>query len=285
MQLAVEEIRKTSSYKSYFLRSEYARMAELEHRAESACRESRDRAAEAAAAQAEGQRAVERATVAEQGLEAARAHQAETEARLWESLANTKAALEEALAALDPERADLESAQKALEAKRRARSEADQEVLALRGLVMETEDVSARLHEQVAQLCEQPISELVALPPELGRKVEVLERDLETTKATLSRNAEELAKSREERSALEGELDQLRNTAQLVVSEIFGSAPSSSTPAVQLAEVLGEVRDLIRTGLFYRALGVLTLVGTHHPRLDFTTIYSGYAEGMSMEDI
>ena len=48
-------------------------MAELERRAESACHESRDQAAEAAAVQAEGQRVEERATAAEQGLEAARA--------------------------------------------------------------------------------------------------------------------------------------------------------------------------------------------------------------------
>ena len=30
---------------------------------------------------------------------------------------------------------------------------------------------------------------------------------------------------------------------------------------------------------------MLTLVATHHPNLDFATIYSGYAEGLSMEDI
>ena len=45
------------------------------------------------------------------------------------------------------------------------------------------------------------------------------------------------------------------------------------------------VRGLIRSGLFYGALGVLTSVATHHPNLDFAAIYSGYAEGLSMEDI
>ena len=65
----------------------------------------------------------------------------------------------------------------------------------------------------------------------------MLEQDLETVKATFSWNAEELAKSHEERRALEGELDQIRNVAQLVVLEVFGSAPSTSAPAVQLAEV------------------------------------------------
>ena len=45
------------------------------------------------------------------------------------------------------------------------------------------------------------------------------------------------------------------------------------------------VRDLIRSRLFYGASGVLTLVVTHHPNLDFATICSGYAEGLSMEDI
>ncbi|XP_066316146.1 uncharacterized protein [Miscanthus floridulus] len=185
MQLAAEEIRKTSSRKSHFHRSEYARMVELERRAESACREARDQTAEAAMVRAEGRRVEEWATTAEQGLKAARAHQTETEAELRASLANTEVSLQEALAALDPERAALESAEKALEVERRARSEADRE----------------------------PISELVALLAELGGKVEVLERDLEMTKATLGRNMEELAKSHEERRALEGGLDQICNVA------------------------------------------------------------------------
>ena len=47
-------------------------MAELERRAESACRESQVWTAEAAAARAEGHRAAERATAAEQRLEAAK---------------------------------------------------------------------------------------------------------------------------------------------------------------------------------------------------------------------
>ena len=69
------------------------------------------------------------------------------------------------------------------------------------------------------------------------------------------------------------------------VSEIFGSAPSTSAPAVQLAKVPDAVKDLIRSGLFYGASGVLTSVATHHPNLHFAAIYSGYAEGLSMEDI
>ena len=63
--------------------------------------------AEAAAARAEGQRAEEWVTAAEQGLEAARTRQAETEVELWASLANTEVALQEALVTLDPERAHL----------------------------------------------------------------------------------------------------------------------------------------------------------------------------------
>ena len=87
---------------------------------------------------------------------------------MWTSLANTEAALQESLAALESERAalvseqsTLESARKALEAEqralqveRKARSEADQEVLTLRGRVMGTEDASARLREQVARQAE-----------------------------------------------------------------------------------------------------------------------------------
>ena len=71
--------------------------------------------------------------------------------------------------------------------------------------------------------------------------MKALERDLGMTKASFSRNAKELAKSHEERRALEGDLDQIRNVAQHVVSEIFGSTPSTSAPAIQLAEVPGEV--------------------------------------------
>ena len=121
---------------------------------ESTCRESQVRAAEAAAARAEVQRVAERATAAEQGLEAEKVHHKEAEAGLWASLANTEVVLREALAALKPEQAALERAQKALKAEQRARSEVDQEVLALRGQVMGMEDASARLHEQVGRQAE-----------------------------------------------------------------------------------------------------------------------------------
>ena len=82
-----------SSRKSYFLRAEYARMVELERRVESAHRESQDRAV---VAWAEGQRAAERATAAEQGLEVTKVHQVGTEAGLRASLASTEATLQEA---------------------------------------------------------------------------------------------------------------------------------------------------------------------------------------------
>ena len=41
----------------------------------------------------------------------------------------------------------------------------------------------------------------------MGEKVKSLERDLKMVKVTFGQNAEELAKSHEERHALEGELD------------------------------------------------------------------------------
>jgi len=122
-------------------------MAKLERRVESACRESQARVAEAVVAWAEELRVAERATAAERGLEAVKVRHEVTEARLRTSLTNTEVALQEALAALEPERAALERAQKALEAEQRARSEVDQEVLALRRRVMGTEDESARLCE------------------------------------------------------------------------------------------------------------------------------------------
>ena len=53
--------------------------------------------------------------------------------------------------ALASERNALELERKALESERKAQSEADREVLALRGWVMGTEEASARLREQVAR--------------------------------------------------------------------------------------------------------------------------------------
>ena len=71
----------------------------------------------------------------------------------------------------------------------------------------------------------------------------------------------------------------------MVVSEVFGSGPSTSTPAVRLAEVPKEIRALISDGMFYRTLGVLTLVVTHHSDLDFAAIYRGYVDGWSTDKI
>ena len=121
--------------------------------------------------------------------------------------------------------------------------------------------------------------------PELGGRICSLEQDLETAKATIGRSVEALVKSLEERHALEGELDQIRNVAQRVISEVFGSAPSTSAPAIWLVKVLDEVWALITHGLFYGASGVLTSVVMYHPNLDFATICSGYADGLSTEDI
>ena len=59
-----------------------------------------------------------------------------------------------------------------------------------------------------------------------------LEQDLEMTKATFGWNTEVLAKSLEEQHALEGELDQIHNVAQLVILEVFGSAPSTRAPTI-----------------------------------------------------
>ena len=82
-----------------------------------------------------------------------------------------------------------------------------------------------------------------------------MERDLETAKVMTGQNSEALAKSLEERRALEGELDQICNVAQLIVSKVFGSAPSTSAPAIRLAEVSDEVQALITDGLFYEMWG------------------------------
>ena len=66
---------------------------------------------------------------------------------------------------------------------------------------------------------------------------------------------------------------------------MFGSTPSTSTPAVQLAEVPNEVWVLISDRMFYGASGLLTSMATHHLDLDFTAIYRGYADGWSVDAI
>ena len=66
---------------------------------------------------------------------------------------------------------------------------------------------------------------------------------------------------------------------------MFGSGPSTSTLAVQLAEVPNEVRALISDGMFYGTSGVLTSVALHHLDLDFAAIYRGYVDGWSMNAI
>ncbi|XP_066323711.1 uncharacterized protein [Miscanthus floridulus] len=164
-----------SSCKSCFFRMEHAReaemsrqVAELERELESTRRESQDRAMELLVA--------ERAIAAERGLEAA-----ETEVALQSTL-------------------------ETLEMEWKARSEVDQEVLTLRGRVLGTEELNAQLHEQVTRQ-EEGLSILENTHLDLGRKVGSLEQDLETARATIGQNAEALAKSLEERCALEGDLD------------------------------------------------------------------------------
>ena len=66
---------------------------------------------------------------------------------------------------------------------------------------------------------------------------------------------------------------------------MFGLGPSTSTPAVQLAEVPNEVWALIFDSMFYGTWGVLTSVVTHYPDMDFTTICRGYVGGWSADEI
>ena len=56
-------------------------------------------------------------------------------------------------------------------------------------------------------------SELVILLLELGERIGLLERELETAKVAIGWRAEVLTKSLEERHALEGELDRIHNIA------------------------------------------------------------------------
>ena len=59
--------------------------------------------------------------------------------------------LQKSLWTLESEQSALVSEQSPLESERKAQSEADQEVHALRGWVMGMKKASARLHEQVAR--------------------------------------------------------------------------------------------------------------------------------------
>ena len=126
----------------------------------------------------------------------------------------------------------------ALEIDRKARSEIDQEVLALQGWVLGLEELNARLLEKVTQQEEglsilesthlgmylfrlwlmswfflSFASKLVVLFLEFGKKIGSLEHELKIAKAAIGRSEETLAKSLEERCALEGELDQILNIA------------------------------------------------------------------------
>ena len=66
------------------------------------------------------------------------------EAALQKSLADTEVVLQSTLETLETER-------NALESERKARSEADQEVLVLWGWVLGTEELNSRLREQVTR--------------------------------------------------------------------------------------------------------------------------------------
>ena len=104
-------------------------------------------------------------------------------------------------------------------------------------------------------------------------------------KATVGQSTETLAQSLEERCALEVELNQICNIAQVVVSEGFGSGPSTSTPVVQLAEIPDEVWALISDDIFYGTSRVLTSMVTHYPDLDIAAIYRGYVDRWSTDKI
>ena len=78
------------------------------------------------------------------GLEEVKARQAQTEAALQKSLADIEAVLQRSLETLETER-------NALESERMAPSEADQEVLALRGRVMRMDEANARLREHLTR--------------------------------------------------------------------------------------------------------------------------------------
>ena len=98
----------------------------LRHQLESIYSESQDWAAKVTGAWATELCVIERATAAEQELDAVKAHLAETEAALQKSL-------------------------EALEVERKAQSDTEQEVVALRGQMLGVEESNARLLERVTR--------------------------------------------------------------------------------------------------------------------------------------
>lgn len=64
---------------------------------------------------------------------------------------------------------------------------------------------------------------------------------MKVAQAMVSRSTEALARSLEERATIEEELDQLRNVVQVVIAEVLGLGPSTSTPTIQLVEILDVV--------------------------------------------
>ena len=101
---------------------------------------------------------------------------------------------------------------------------------------------------------------------------------METAKAVVDRGVEALDRSLEE-------LDQICNVAQVVISEVFESGPSTCTLTVQLADVPNEVQVLISDDMFYGTSRVLTSVAMHHLDLDFIAICRGYTDGWSVDAI
>jgi hypothetical protein len=60
-----------------------------------------------------------------------------------------------------------------------------------------------------------------------------------------------------------------------VVTEVIGPCPGSSALVADLSKILGEVVGLIIDVVFHGASGVLMLVVSHHPTLNFEAIWRG----------
>jgi hypothetical protein len=70
-----------------------------------------------------------------------------------------------------------------------------------------------------------------------------------------------------------------------VVTDVLRPCLGSNAPITDLSQIPGEVAGLITNGVFHGTFGVLMLVVSHFPTLDFGAIERGYAARWSTDQL